>query len=184
MLRWFDAESTHKSLSIVSPSTGDGRSFVAANLAVVFSQLGERTLLIDADLRNPRQHQLFKTSNSFGLSSILAGRTSPNIAVAKIESMLDLSVVPAGATPPNPQELLSRDAFPEMLNEYSQHYDVIIIDTPAAELSADAQTISSRAGAALMVASKNATHVTALQTLAANLNSSNVTIVGSLLNDK
>ena len=182
MLRWFDMDAKHKKLAIVSPSSGDGRSFIAANLAVVFSQLGERTLLIDADLRKPRQHELFKVSNSAGLSSVLAGRTSHDNAVFKAEKLLGLSILPAGATPPNPQELLSRESFSSMLNAYSESYDVILIDTPAAE-SADAQTIASRAGAALVVASKNHTQVSALQSLAANLQSSNVAIVGSLLNE-
>ena len=74
MLRWFDAEAERKTLAIVSPERGEGRSFIAANLAVVFSQLGERTLLIDADMRNPRQHTMFAVSNRLGLSETLAGR--------------------------------------------------------------------------------------------------------------
>jgi len=182
MLRWFDTELQRKTLAIVSPENGEGRSYVAANLAVVFSQLGERTLLIDADLRQPRQHQLFKITNSAGLSSVLTGRTSANDAAVKINKLLGLSVVPAGATPPNPQELLSRAAFSTMLKIYSESYDVIIIDTPAAK-SADAQTIASRSGAAMIVASQNRTSVAEFKTLLANLQQSNVIIVGSLLND-
>ena len=183
MLRWFDTDVSHKSLAIVSAAKGDGRSFIAANLAVIFSQLGERTLLIDADLRNPHQHQLFKIANSMGLSSVLAGRASATDAAVKIKKLLDLSVLPAGAIPPNPQELLSRDTFPSMLREYSDSYDVIIVDTPAAVMSADALTISSRVGASLLLASNNRTRVAELQSLATNLQNSNVTIVGSLLND-
>ncbi len=183
MLRWFDTDASHKRLAIVSAANGEGRSFIAANLAVIFSQLGERTLLIDADLRNPRQHQLFKIANSTGLSSVLAGRTTGTDAVVKIKKLLDLSVLPAGAIPPNPQELLSRDTFPTLLREYSDSYDVIIIDTPAAAVSADALTISSRVGASLLLASNNRTRVSELQNVAANLQNSNVTIVGSLLND-
>ena len=183
MLRWFDAEAHRKSLAIVSAQRGEGRSYIAANLAVIFSQLGERTLLIDADLRNPRQHQLFKLSNSVGLSTVLAGRASANEAAVKIKKLLDLSVLPSGAIPPNPQELLSRDAFSVMLSEFSTTYDVIIVDTPDAGASADAQTISSRVGSSLVIASKNRTSVADFQSLAISLQNSNVTIVGSLLND-
>jgi chain length determinant protein tyrosine kinase EpsG len=183
MLRWFDADTHQKSLAIVSPGIGDGRSFIAANLAVVFSQLGERTLLIDADLRNPRQHQLFKVGNSTGLSAVLAGRATPDNVVLKVDKLLSLSILPAGATPPNPLELLSRDVFSTMLGEYSESFDVIIIDTPAGSVSADAQTISARAGAALLIASNNKTPVATIQSLAGNLKNSNVAIVGSLLND-
>ena len=183
MLRWFDAEVSHKCLAVVSPSTGEGRSFVAANLAVVFSQLGERTLLIDADLRRPRQHELFKVSHSAGLSAVLSGRALAENATFKIKSLLGLTVLPAGVCPPNPQELLSRDAFKSLLRQYSEIYDVIIIDTPSGDESADAQTVSSRAGAALMVASKHFTQMAAFKKLADNLTRSNVSIVGSLLNE-
>lgn len=183
MLRWFDTDAKRKCVAIASPDNGEGRSFIAANLAVVFSQLGERTLLIDADLRNPRQHQLFNIANSTGLSTILSGRAKAASAVVKIKKLLDLSVLPSGAIPPNPQELLSRDAFSSMLAEYSDAYDAIIIDTPSATGSADAQTIASRAGATLLVARKNFTRVAALQKMVGELQSSNITIVGSLFND-
>jgi protein-tyrosine kinase len=182
MLRWIDANRIHKSLAIVSPTRAEGRSFVAANLAVVFSQLGERTLLIDADLRNPQQHKLFKIDNSAGLSAVLSARLTPDHAVTKVGSLLGLSVLPAGATPPNPQELISRDAFSAMLARYSESYDVIIIDTPAAAESADAQPVAARAGAALLVARNNLTPVSMLQSLAAKLQNSNIAMVGSLLN--
>ena len=182
MLRWFDVDARHKSLTIVSPSAGEGRSFIAANLAVVFSQLGERTLLIDADLRNSRQQKLFNTGKSPGLSAVLSDRCAPEDAVVKIESLLGLSVLPAGASPPNPQELLSRPSFSAILESYSEAYDVILIDTPAATASADAQTIASRAGAALLVTRINMTPIAAVETLTTNLRNSNVAVVGSLLN--
>lgn len=182
MLRWFGADQTRKGLAIVSPSDRDGRSFVAANLAVVFSQLGERTLLIDADLRTPRQHQLFKLDNSAGLSAVLSGRVNPLAAPHKVLALLDLSVLPAGATPPNPQELLSRDLFSNVLAQYGEAYDVIILDTPSVTKSADAQTIAARAGAAMIVARNHVTPLSALQGLVGKLQNSNVTVVGSLLN--
>jgi len=183
MLRWFDTGINHKSLAVVSDAKSDGRSFIVANLGVVFSQLGERTLIIDADLRTPRQHQLFKIPNSVGLSTVLAGRIPAVDAVIKIDKLLGLSVLPAGATPPNPQELLGRDAFSSMLREFSDSYDVIIIDTTAAKVGADALTTSSRAGAALLVASMNRTAVAELKNLATNLQNTNIKIVGMMLND-
>ena len=182
MLRWFGIDPSRKSIAIVSPAERDGRSFVAANLAVVFSQLGERTLLIDADMRAPRQHQLFKIDNGVGLSAVLSGRVSPQAAVQKIIALLDLSVLPAGAMPPNPQELLGRDMFSTVLAQYGESYDVIIIDTPSAAKGADAQTVAARAGAALIVARNHATQLSALQGLAGRLQHSHVAVVGSLLN--
>lgn len=182
MLRWLDSAAGRKALAIVSPGSGEGRSFIAANLAVVFSQLGERTLLIDADLRNPRQHELFKLTNSTGLSGILAGRATTD-AVVRIPSLVGLSVLPAGAVPPNPQELLGRPAFAETLATLSSDYDVVIIDTPPAANAADAQTVAVRAGAALVLARKNHSSLPALAALTNSLQQAGATLVGSVLND-
>jgi len=182
MLRWFDVETDHKRLAILSPGAGEGRSFIAANLAIVFSQLGERTLLIDADLRNPRQHELFKLGNSTGLSGLLAGRANAE-AVVRIPSLLGLSVLPAGAIPPNPQELLGRPAFIETLYSLSHDFDVVIIDTPAASDYADAQTVAARAGAAIMLARKNQSSLPDMAALTSNLQQAGTQLVGSVLND-
>ncbi len=92
-LRWFN-DANHKMIAITSPSRGEGRSWIAANLAVVFAQIGERTLLIDADMRHPRQHQLFNLHESAGLSALLTGRAGKEIA-SRIHPQLRL-FVPAG----------------------------------------------------------------------------------------
>ncbi|MCK6407212.1 MAG: chain length determinant protein tyrosine kinase EpsG [Rhodocyclaceae bacterium] len=182
MLRWLDTAIGRKALAVLSPGTGEGCSFIAANLAVVFSQLGERTLLIDANLRDPRQHQLFKLTGSAGLSGMLAGRAGPE-AVLRINSLVGLSVLPAGAVPPNPQELLGRPAFNDILTNLGKDFDVILIDTPAAAGYADAQTIAARAGAALMVARKNQSALPIMSRITRSLQDSGVTLVGAVLND-
>lgn len=182
MIRWFDTEANRKTLAIVSPSGGDGRSFIAANLAVVFSQLGERTLLIDADLRKPRQHQMFKLQNETGLSSILANRAGME-AVIRVPSLLALSVLPAGPIPPNPQELLGRGAFSELLATLGASFDVIIIDTPPGAESADAQIVAARARGALLVARKNKSSVPLVTQLTRNIQESGANLIGSVIND-
>ena len=182
MLRWFDGESERKALAVMSPGHRDGRSFVAANLAIVFSQLGERTVLVDADLRTPRQHKLFHLANQGGLSDVLVGRAGPE-AVVRIPNLVGLSVLPAGAVPPNPQELLGRPAFVELLQGLAKNFDTIIMDTPATATYADGQTVAARAGAALLVARKNLTLAGDLSKLARSLQQSGVELVGSALND-
>ena len=182
MLRWFDTEVRLNSLAIMSPGIGEGRSFVAANLAVVFSQLGKRTLLIDANLRAPRQHELFKLGSNAGLSSMLAGRIGIE-AIAHVPSLLGLSVLPAGAVPPNPQELLGRTGFPELLQSVARDFDVVIIDTPAAHEYAEAQIIAARASAALIVARKDRTSVAQTIELARSLQQTGTTPLGSVLNE-
>ena len=101
MLRWFENDARQAALAVVSPGSGEGRSYITANLAVLFSQLGKRTLLIDADLRRPRQHHIFGLPGRVGLSGVLAGRAGWD-AVCEIKSLPDLSVLPAGATAAQP----------------------------------------------------------------------------------
>ena len=183
MLRWFDADVGHKTLAVVSAGRAEGRSFTAANLAVVFSQLGERTLLIDADLRNPRQHQLFRLENKLGLSSLLAGRAELAEAVTRIPGLIDLSVLPAGATPPNPQELLARPVFNVLMATVSAQYDIVIVDTPAGAETADSQTIAARTRGAVVVARKDISSAPALQTFVTSLQHSGIAVVGAVLNN-
>jgi receptor protein-tyrosine kinase len=183
MLRWFDADAGHKTLAVVSAGRAEGRSFTAANLAVVFSQLGERTLLIDADLRNPRQHELFRLPNKLGLSSLLAGRAELAAAVTRIPGLIDLSVLPAGATPPNPQELLARPVFNALMATVAGQYDIVIVDTPAGAETADSQTIAARTRGAVVVARKDVASAPALQAFVSALQHSGVAVVGAVLNN-
>lgn len=182
ILRGFNTEADHTSLAIVSPGKGDGRSFIAANLAIVFSQLGERTLLIDGNLRTPRLHELFNLGNSSGLSELLAGRSTTDVIV-RIPALIGLSMLAAGAVPPNPQELLGRPMFAKTLRSLEQEFDVIIIDTPAAIDYADAQIIASRASTTLILARNNQTSLPDVARLSRSLQDSGTSIVGSMLND-
>jgi protein-tyrosine kinase len=175
-------QTKHNVLAIVSPDEKDGRSWLAANLAVVFAQAGERTLLIDADMRRPRQHELFKLSDSLGLSALLTGRAGKETA-RRIHPELRLFVVGAGVLPPNPQELLTRPVFEVVINKFAAQFDVVIIDTPAARPSADAQIVAARAGSALVMARRNHTGEVALQSTVQSLVDSRVRVVGSVMNE-
>lgn len=179
MLRWFNHG--HKALAITGMHPGDGASYLAANLAIVFSQLGERTLLIDADLRHPRQHLLFNLGHRPGLSDMLAGRASHS-AVTRITNLRDLSVLTAGTVPPNPAELLSRGETPIKLDDFFEHYDVILIDTSAAEASADAIMVAARTQGALLVLRQDSTEVAAATAFKAHLVGAGASLVGSVLN--
>ena len=182
MLRWFDKTEQRQVLTIVGTERGEGRSHLAANLAVVFSQLGERTLLIDADMRFPRQHQLFLLQNKVGLSTVLSGR-SRDEAIIRITDLAGLYVLPAGPVPPNPLELLSRLNFDEFLIHVRATFDVVIIDTPALCAGEDAAMIAVRTGAALAVARTAQTRVNAFNDMVQGLMNAGVAVVGSVLND-
>ena len=182
MLRWFGDEPERRSLAIVSAEKGAGRSHIAANLAIVFSQLGEHTLLIDADMRNPRQHELFGLERRQGLSTILSGRGNAD-AITRISDLKDLSVLSAGPIPPNPQELLSKPVFSQFLAELVNEFRIVIIDTPPADDFADAHTLTACAGAALLVARARQTRLNSLRSLADTLTTHRAKVVGTLLNE-
>jgi protein-tyrosine kinase len=182
MLRWFDQSRGRNALAIASAATGEGRSFLAANLALVFSQLGLRTLLIDADMRHPRQHQLFGLPNRDGLSALLAGRSSID-AIAAVPGLPELALLPAGPVPPNPQELLSRPMFLQVLQQLKSQFDVILLDTPPTDLCADAHSVAAHAGAALVVARNNVSQMQALRNLVATMGQTKAVIVGTVLNE-
>ncbi len=181
LIRWSNAGIRRRMLAIVSPGSGEGRSYVAANLAVVFSQLGERTLLIDADLRAPRQHRIFNVPDRIGLSAILSGRADRG-AVVPIPECGTLSLLPAGARPPNPQELLLRPAFAALLQELGSELDLIIFDTPPAKLYADAQSLAFRAGSAIVLARKDHTRLADTTSVMRELNDTGARIVGTVFN--
>ena len=181
LIRWSNAGIRQRMLAIVSPGSGEGRSYVAANLAVVFSQLGERTLLIDADLRAPRQHRIFNVPDRIGLSAVLSGRADRG-AVVPIPECGTLSLLPAGACPPNPQELLLRLAFATLLEELRAEFDVILFDTPPAKFYADAQSLAFRAGSVMVLARKDHTRFADTTRVIRELNDTGARTVGTVFN--
>jgi len=170
-------------LAILSPDSGDGKTYFAANLAAAFSQLPGRTLLIDADMRNPRIHDLFALpSRSGGLSSILSGRAASKV-IQHVKALPNLYVLPVGPTPPNPLELLERPAFDLLLRELKTKFDRIIVDTPAASLGTDGPVTASRCGAALIVARRDKSRLDAIENLARTVSIGSAQLVGSVINE-
>ncbi|MGD0492205.1 MAG: polysaccharide biosynthesis tyrosine autokinase [Steroidobacteraceae bacterium] len=180
ILRWLNG-TTRNILAIASPERGEGRSWLAANLATVFAQLGERTLLIDANMRQPIQHRLFNIDNSVGLSALLTGRAGREIA-RRIHPQLRLYVLPAGAAPPNPQELLARQMFEVVMDHFASQFSLVIVDTPAVSETADAQIVAANAGSAILIARHNYTRQSNLLAAMESLTQSGVTVVGTVLN--
>lgn len=181
LIRWFNPGAGRRTLAIASPGAREGRSFVAANLAVVFSQLGQRTLVIDADFRAPRQQCIFNVSDRYGLSSALSGRSDLS-AAALVAGLTGLAVLPAGPLPPNPLELLSRGVFAALLAKAQAEYDVVLIDTPPANEYSDASAIAFRAGDALLVSRKDHTRLADTERAMRELSDASARIVGTLMN--
>ncbi len=169
-------------LAVLSPKTGDGKSFFAANLAITFSQLGGRTVLIDADMRTPRLHSLFDLQGKAGLSNILAGRADAHV-VHEMPNLPGLFVLPVGTLPPNPLELLQRPQFPLLLQELLAKFDTVLVDTPAASHGADARVLASKCGAALIIGRRGTTKMRDVQTLVTQVTKAKTQLAGVLLNE-
>ncbi len=169
-------------LAVISASTGDGKTFFAANLAVALAQLGGRTLLVDADMRSPRQHQVFGLNNNAGLSSILSGRAESQV-IQQADGVSNLFVLPCGPLPPNPAELVERPAFGLLMRELNSKFDYVVVDTPAADRGVDSAVIAARCGTALVIARKHVSPVSGLQDLVASLTGSSVQLAGAIVNE-
>ncbi len=173
---------TKRALAVVSANVGDGKTFAAANLAVAFSQLPGRTLLVDCDMRSPRIQELFDLSGTAGLSSVLSGRAETNF-IRPMPSLPNLYLLPVGTVPPNPTELLLRNAFPMLMRELIERFDYVIVDTPAAAYGSDAKSIAMRCGAAIVVARRGRTDANHVRHFAAQLAKADVLMAGIVMND-
>ena len=186
MMRLFcDADSSGnggRALAVISPNAGDGKTYTATNLAVTLAQLGGRTLLVDADMRSPRVHEVFQLGNQAGLSSILSGRADKQV-IQQVAAIPSLFVLPVGTTPPNPQELVERPAFGLLLRELVSKFDHVVVDTPAAVHGADAAVIAAKCGAALVIARKDVSRSAALRELVASLAGAPVKLAGVVFNE-
>ncbi len=166
---------------ITSPTANNGKSINAINMAISLAQMGKRTLLIDADMRNPTIHRMFSIPVKNGLSEILAGLTD-NITVSKTD-VENLSVLTAGKIPPNPTELLSSSRMDKLLDFVKAHYDCVFIDTPPVNLVTDSTSFSSKATGYILVIKSVTTDIQEVKVTVSTLQHINANIVGFVLND-
>ncbi len=180
---WLNLE--NRTLAVVSPAGREGRSYVAANLALAFAQSGHSTLLIDADMRAPHQHELFGFTRRIGLSMLLAGRINRadlDTLTDQISTFQNLSVLGCGAVPPNPAELLCNGMFPRILQELKKYFDVILFDTPPATFQADVMPLAAAVDSALLVTRAGYSKIADVKNLMAMLEQAKSGVVGSVLN--
>lgn len=183
LLSTMNEQGQRRALAIVSAQEQDGKTLIAANLAIAFCQLPRRTLLIDANLRSPRLHELFGIrQQGLGLTSILAGHCEPNM-IKPVGHLPNLYVLPAGVPAPNPTELLQRDSFALLLNDLTHKFDCVIVDTPSASTGSDARIVAAQCKSALVLGRKGWSPSRSLQTLVSQLNKNAVNIAGVVFNE-
>ncbi len=168
-------------IAVSSALPSEGKTATTINLAVSFSQLGKKTLIIDGDLRKPRMHKIFKLKNSAGISSYLAGRVEFNQVIHKT-NIPNLFVVPSGPLPPNPVELLDSEVMANMLEKLLEKVDFIFIDTPPLVGIVDAIVIGKYSQGLILVTWAGKTHRNALEKAKQELDQFNIRTLGVVLN--
>ncbi len=173
-----------RGLAVVATADGQGCSYVTANLAVALAQVGYKILLVDANMRSPRQDQIFGLDpNAPGLSSFLGLQVARPERVVNANVMPGLAVITAGPPTSRPQELLSGNRFRDGVNTLLREYDLVLFDTPAANTSADALNIAGAAAYALIVGRTNQSYYKDVNVLVEQLAASRCAVVGAVLND-
>ena len=177
-------EAGRRALAVCAPVRQSGCTFVAVNLAVALSQVGVRTLLVDAALRVPTVDKMIKPRQAVrGLHWALEQPDADYLDCIDLEVLPHFSVVFAGDVTPHAGELLAGARFEAVMNDCFREFDCTIIDTPPANVAAETRRIAAVAGHALLVARQHRTHVADLKTLAEQLESDHVAIAGSVLNE-
>ena len=179
-LEFASVDNPLKSLLVVSAHPEEGKSTVAANLAVTMAQGGKRVLLIDADLRRPRVHKFFGLSNRIGLSDLIRDSVSMT-DVSRPWKDTSLSIITSGGIPPNPADLLSSDKMASILEEAKKITDFVVVDSPPF-LVADASILASRMDGVLLLVYPGKTPIDSALTTLEQMKRAGAHMVGVVMN--
>ena len=176
-----DVDNEIQTILFTSTKQNEGKSTVISNVAYSFSKLENcKVLLMDLDLRNPTVHKMFGVSNTYGLMDNLKHDRPLEKCIHKIEE--NIHVLPTGAIPPNPTEILSSKKMAKFLEDIKSHYDYIFIDAPPVGVVSDATIISSNVDGVMYVVGAKETDLSHAQVAIDNLKKADANIIGSVLN--
>jgi protein-tyrosine kinase len=168
--------------AMLSPSAREGRSQLAAELAICFAQLGGRTLLVDADLRRPCQHEIFAgSSNELGLAQALAGTAQARLHA--VQGLPKMAVLTSGGRPPNPAELLHGLRFKRLIAEWRNSFEYVVFDTPPVSEFSDGLAVAKAAGNVLVLSRAKLTTFNALKEMSRNLEPVQARVLGAIISD-
>lgn len=171
-----------RTILVTSPAPGDGKTTLVSNLSIAIAQAGQRTLVIDADLRKPKQHKIFEIGSEPGLANVLSGITRLEDAI-KTGPVKGLDILPCGSQISNPSEILNSEAFAQVLDNLMKCYDRIIIDSPPVVPVADSQIIAARCDIVLLVVRADKSTRKIAQRARNNIVSVGGNLLGVIVND-
>jgi polysaccharide biosynthesis transport protein len=179
-LQFLNADDSLKVVVVSSSQAGEGKSTVAANLALAVAELGKRVLLVDADMRKPAQHSIWRQGNYEGLSNVLSGQSDYRSATIEIQP--NLFLLTAGVVPPNPVVLLDSVQMSTLIGEWSNTYDLVIIDAPPLTVAADAAILGTQVGGLVFVLRPGVADKESVEYAQEILNQSKLKVLGMVLN--
>jgi capsular exopolysaccharide synthesis family protein len=174
-------EDDSRSLVVTSTGPGEGKTIVATNLAMALAQAGQRVILIDADMRRPRAHEVLDQKQEPGLSNLIVGNAKASKAV-RPTSVPGLWILPSGRIPPNPAELLGSGRFKDFLIKLRDHFDWVIIDSPPVMAVTDAAVVSHLTNGVVFVVGAQMANRGAAQTAVSQLEAADGKLIGAVLN--
>ncbi|MDN5372930.1 MAG: protein-tyrosine kinase [Carnobacterium sp.] len=171
-----------KSLLVTSLAPSAGKSTISANLAATFASQGKKVLLVDTDMRKPTIHKIFKLRNNDGLSTLITSKEA-TISEFIIKSEFEnVYILPSGATPPNPAELISSKRMEQLIEEMERVFDLVIFDTPPVLAVADSQIMAGKVDGTLFVLRKGVDTKEQIQSANERMNSVNANVLGAIYN--
>ncbi|WP_288222120.1 CpsD/CapB family tyrosine-protein kinase [uncultured Clostridium sp.] len=179
-IQYSSLDKNNQVIVVTSSNLGEGKTFIASNLALILSRGNKRVILIDCNFRKPNIHKKFKLSNTLGLSEILAGEGDINLLIRKYNDNLD--IITSGHTLPNPAEVLESEKMDSFIEVLRGEYDYIIFDTPPILFVSDAQILATKVDGTILVAKCGKTNKNEIKESYTMLKNINVNIIGTVLN--
>ena len=176
-------ENEIKSILVTSPGPGEGKSTSVTNLAITFANLGKKTVLIDADLRKPVIHKIFKIDKEPGLTHYLSKNLKSVKDIVQKTDVDNLSIIPSGIIPPNPSELLGSSQMLKLIEELKSSFDLILLDSPPISAVTDPLMISDAIDKLVLIVKSGSTHKKMFNRSISNINSVTTKLSGVILND-
>lgn len=180
-LHYLNIDKENKAIVVTSSNPGEGKTTTMANLAITMSQVGQRVLLVECDLRKPRIHKSFRVGNTKGLVNVIVEKVPVQDVIQKIDELPNLEIITSGPIPPDPTEILESQMMQELIAKFREAYDVILFDAPPVCSVTDAAVLTSLVDGVILVVASAETNIESAKLAKKLLNKVNGNILGVVL---